>query len=45
MDFIMDYHPKYKNIIIGAGFSGTLYVDYTVGKLGAVLWEITNENL
>lgn len=22
-DFILDYHPTYNNIIIGAGFSGT----------------------
>jgi len=26
-DFILDQHPKHHNIIIGAGFSGVLFVD------------------
>ena len=26
-DFILDHHPKYQNIIIGAGFSGKFISD------------------
>uniref|UniRef100_A0A0K0FZ30 Sarcosine oxidasee (formaldehyde-forming) n=1 Tax=Strongyloides venezuelensis TaxID=75913 RepID=A0A0K0FZ30_STRVS len=37
INFILDKHPKYSNIIIGSGFSGTGF------KFGAVIGEILNQ--
>uniref|UniRef100_A0A0N5BU84 Sarcosine oxidasee (formaldehyde-forming) n=1 Tax=Strongyloides papillosus TaxID=174720 RepID=A0A0N5BU84_STREA len=37
MNFILDKHPKYSNIVIGSGFSGSGF------KFGAVIGEILNQ--